>query len=251
MKYAIFSDIHGNLESLQIFMDWLLHRPELKPVCLGDVIGYGAHPNECVARLAENHIPCVMGNHEYALNFLQERKNINEYALRAMEWYDQVLSSDHREILRRLPLSMVIDQQLAVTHADFSDPAGFVYINSVCDARDSMAALPGVLGFYGHTHMPGIFVEDPAKPAGDRITWHGGESDGEPFRLDPACRYLINPGSLGQPRDGDPRAAFAVLDSEEQTVTFHRLVYNWEAEARAIREAGLPEFLAERLLVGY
>ncbi|MFB3785480.1 MAG: metallophosphoesterase [bacterium] len=251
MKYAIFSDIHSNYESLKFFLDFLHGQPGVMPICLGDVAGYAARPNECLNLLQENRIPVIMGNHDYAVNFIQERTAFNEYALQAIQWQDTVLTPENREILRRLPLSMVIDQNFAVTHADYSDPAEFHYVSAAVEAELSFAGLPAPVGFFGHTHCPGIFAEDPRRPAEDRITCLSLEPGDEPFRLDSEVRYLINPGSLGQPRDGDPRASFLVYDSCERSVMFHRLAYDCEAEARAIREAGLPDLLADRLLGGY
>ncbi len=251
MQYAIFSDVHSNLESLKSLLRFLGGRPEVMPLCLGDAVGYAARPNECLALLRENQIPLLMGNHDYAANYIQERLTFNEYALQAIHWQDTVLTPEHKEMLRRLPLSMVIENRFAVTHADFSDPAGFVYIASAWDARLSFEALPAPVGFYGHTHIPTVLTQDPRLPESAQITGAPLVPDRESIQLDPELRYLINPGSLGQPRDGDPRASFVIFDAGAGTVTFHRLPYDYEEEARAVRDAGLPDFLAGRLIGGY
>jgi len=250
MKYAIFSDIHSNLEALKKF---IAHTSDLnvKWICLGDVIGYASHPNECIQLLREHKVPVILGNHDSALLKAFERRKFNLLARSAIEWHAKEVTPANRKWLGELPLGAIYQKLFSVTHADFSSPGDFPYIITAQDAQKSIAAMKTTIGFYGHTHIPMVFAEDPKKAQSEEERIVIRQIRGEKkFALQTGKRYLINPGSLGQPRDGDPRMGYVIFDTDEMTIAFHRLEYNCHLESKSILDAKLPSQLAERLLVG-
>ncbi len=247
MKYVIFGDIHSNYEALKTF--FLLTDPlkNIQRICLGDIVGYAAHPNECLEMIHRREIPTVMGNHEYAIINPVERETFNHIARTAIEWQYSQLTRIHCNLIGQYPYVLPIDDLFTVTHADFHTPETFSYLNSEEDARFSFAELDTQIGFFGHTHLPMIFIEDHDRQI-ECLPIYG---NSESLPLEEGKRYLINPGSLGQPRDGNCRAAYAMLDSEEMTITFHRIDYDIEKEMESIKDADLPEILADRLKIGF
>ncbi|RJP30566.1 MAG: metallophosphoesterase [Candidatus Omnitrophota bacterium] len=251
MKYVIFGDIHSNLEALKTF--FLLTDPlkNIKRICLGDIVGYAAHPNECIEMIQKRDIPAVMGNHELAILNPIERETFNHVARKAIEWQSATIHDQNRKTISRFPYTLHFDGLFDVTHANFFNPEIFSYMNSDEEAERAFSALQTNLGFFGHTHVPRIYTQNPHPGRTEPIQMETIYGEKVKITLENNKRYLINPGSLGQPRDGDPRAAYAVLDSEEMSVTFHRIPYDVEKEARHVRETHLPDILATRLLVGY
>ncbi|MEW6236373.1 MAG: metallophosphoesterase family protein [Candidatus Omnitrophota bacterium] len=250
MKYAIFSDIHSNWEALK---KYIAHTSGLglKWICLGDVVGYASHPNECIQLLREHNIPVLMGNHDSALLKAFERRKFNLLARSAIEWHAKEVTPANRQWLGELPLGAIYQKLFSVTHADFSSPGDFPYIITAQDAQRSLAAMKTIIGFYGHTHIPMVFAEDPKKAPGEEGRIVIRQIRGiKKFALQTGKRYLINPGSLGQPRDGDPRMSYVIFDTDEMTVSYQRLEYDYHLESKSILEAKLPPQLAERLLVG-
>ena len=252
MPYAIFSDVHSNFEALKSFFDQTDPEENLVRVCLGDLVGYAACPNECVGMIREREIPVVIGNHDLAVLDLIEKESFNELARVAIEWHVETLSDDHKRYLSTLPFTQTIDDHFAITHADFSSPVEFPYVVDKRDASLSFSGLETQIGFFGHTHVPAICTEDESRPMDDWVTFELIYGDNQEVVLHPEKRYLINPGSIGQPRDGDPRAAYVIFEPEEMSVTYRRLSYDCEKEAERIREtAALPPLMADRLLHGF
>ncbi|TKJ41524.1 metallophosphoesterase [candidate division LCP-89 bacterium B3_LCP] len=228
MKLALISDIHSNLEALTAALEAVERFKPDELICLGDIVGYGADPGECI-ELVRNHTSrVIMGNHDAAVaNLLQPENNFNDYALTAIHWTRSVLSDDHRDYLKTLPLEILFDD-LHLVHGTPGNPGSFDYVLTTYDAEVQFTNIKGSNCFIGHTHRPGIYMErDPVDKT-------------QPKRI-------INIGSVGQPRDGDPRLCFALYETKTEEVEFIRVEYDIETAATKIRTAGLPALLAERL----
>lgn len=239
MRIAVLSDIHSNLVALDAV---LAHAGELDAVWqLGDVVGYGPEPDAVVARLREIGAVGVRGNHDAAAVGGREIDAFNPEARTAMEWTRRHLAPDTIAWLRALPERRVMDDTTLV-HGSPRDPI-WEYVTAASIARANLDTLDTVRALNGHTHVPIAFVAD-----GDRIRTVAPKA-GTELRIGDAP-MLVNPGSVGQPRDGNPRASYLVLDPEAGTVVWQRVAYDIAAVADAMRRAGLPERLAERLRHG-
>lgn len=242
MKLFVCSDVHGNVRALDAVLAAYREFSPCRLLFLGDAVGYGAHPDACLDRLlALPRSRLVMGNHDWAVLDLSEKDNFNSDAFIAIDWTVNTLKGKYNDALvRKFDMTVECDEFLAA-HGSPAYPEEFSYISSIFTAEKVFMAFDFSLCFVGHTHLPMVY------------TYTSGPKSLEPgksFALDPSGRYIINPGSVGQPRDGDNRASFMVFDPDEKTVTLHRREYDIEAEAKDIREAGLPERFAERLFTG-
>jgi diadenosine tetraphosphatase ApaH/serine/threonine PP2A family protein phosphatase len=238
MRIAVLSDIHANLPALDAVLaatgdvDGVWH--------LGDVVGYGPDPDGVVDRLREIGAVGVRGNHDAAAAGGDEIDWFNPEARRAMEWTRQAISPETVAWLRALPDRRSIEG-CELVHGSLREPM-WEYVTSLSVARANLDLLDARIGLHGHTHVPIAWLE----ASGGDARHHPG--DGE-LRLD-GRRALINPGSVGQPRDGDPAASFLVLDTSSGSAAWHRVGYDVAAVQRAMREAGLPPSLSARLSVG-
>ncbi len=245
MRALVVSDIHGNLHALRAVLGAAGSFDELWN--LGDTVGYGAHPNEVIETLRAGAKVNVRGNHDRACAGLSDTHSFNPVAAQAAAWTEAHLTAENLAWLKAMPKGPVPAGGYA-TCAHGSPLHEDHYILSMRDAWTPLQRMATALTFFGHTHVQGAFAQQGAEweevhPACDE--------DGEcSLALGPEARYLINPGSVGQPRDRDPRAAFALYDSETGCVTFRRVPYDIPAAQRAIRAAGLPERLATRLGTG-
>jgi diadenosine tetraphosphatase ApaH/serine/threonine PP2A family protein phosphatase len=239
MRIAVLSDIHSNLVALDAVLghvgavDAIWH--------LGDIVGYGPDPDGVVDRLATLGAIGVRGNHDAAATGGAEIDWFNPDARRAMEWTRAAISATTVAWLAALPESLVEDDWTLV-HGSPRDPI-WEYVTSTPVARASLAALTTPFGLHGHTHLPIVWVEEDGRV--DAIS----PADGSSFRL-AGRRALLNPGSVGQPRDGDPAASCLVLDTDRGLATWHRVRYDIGAVQRAMRERGLPARLVDRLSLG-
>jgi|SRR6267378_417224 len=240
MVHAIVSDIHGNLEALgAVFADLEQHRPA-SLACLGDFVGYGASPNECIDQLRPKLEAAVIGNHDLAAIGRLRLGGFNSEAAEAARWTDRALSAENRAWLEGLPYSTSWRGALLV-HASPMHPEEWNYVLSPADAEAEMAACTEALVLIGHSHYPGTF----------EVTGNGARyTRAEEVEVVAGRRYLVNVGSVGQPRDGDARAAYLLYDDSARTLRHMRLEYDVESAMTRIREAGLPPFLAERLRWG-
>lgn len=245
MRYLIVSDIHGNLAAL----DAVLAHADMETIdqlwCLGDVVGYGPCPNECIARLREfpsHH--CVAGNHDWAAIGRMDIVEFNPIAQIACQWTSEQLTPKNRAFLESLPTRM-IEGSSTLVHGSPREPI-WEYIIYPSTAQLNFQFFDTQLCFVGHTHAPAIFQE--------ATTNHGFEisipSQGEAIEIDDE-RLIINPGSVGQPRDGDPWAAYMILDTEERILEYHRIPYDVALTGRLMMERGLPESLINRLGFGW
>jgi diadenosine tetraphosphatase ApaH/serine/threonine PP2A family protein phosphatase len=245
-RIAVLSDVHSNLEALEAV---LAEAPSLQAdryyLC-GDLVGYGADPEEVLGRLLELPLlGMVAGNHDLAAVDRFPLGWFNPVAEAALRWTASQLTPAHLETLRALePLERTRDALLV--HGSVVSPADeYLLPNDVPAAGRSFERDRFRVGFFGHTHVPTVFeTEDDGRVAGRWV-------EGEPrLELGPNRRYLLNPGSVGQPRDGDPRASFLVYDTDACSVEWHRVGYDVAAAQRKILDAGLPSMLAERLSEG-
>lgn len=248
MRALLLSDIHGNLHALRAVLE---HAPAHDTVWnLGDIVGYGANPNEVIEQVRGLGPTFVRGNHDRACCGLTDLEWFNPVAARAARWTQCVLSSEHIAWLRHLPQGPVApDETIRCAHGSLLDEDE--YVLSPRDASHSLAAGGPSVNFFGHTHLQGGFATDGEQWY--RLTpdyYTRAEAEVWRLPLSSGARYLLNPGSVGQPRDGDWRAAFAVYDRETNTVEFHRVPYDVRAAADAIVRAGLPHRLATRLRDG-
>ena len=239
MRIAVLSDIHSNLEALTAV---LAHAGSVDAVWqLGDVVGYGPEPDAVVATLAAVGAVGVRGNHDAAALGGPEIDWFNPDARAAAEWTRDRLADDTRTWLSALPETLAVGD-VTLVHGSPRDPLR-EYITNAAIARANLGAVTTPHVLHGHTHVPVAFTAD-----GDRMGVVA-PSAGSSLAFD-GRRALINPGSVGQPRDGDPRASYLVLDPEAPSVTWHRVPYDVRAVQTAIRAAGLPSRLADRLAVG-
>ncbi|HOZ48273.1 MAG TPA: metallophosphoesterase family protein [Candidatus Hydrogenedentes bacterium] len=240
MRYAIVSDIHSNLEAFETVLKAIENVGVDQIICLGDVVGYNGNPNECVAIIRERSIPTICGNHDAVASGIEEPWGFNPIALAAALWTREALEPDNLEWLKALPDGRRFPDFLAA-HGAPGDRDTYLFswediIPHVPLVEDQDASLC----FFGHTHCPGIFSTDGVYSIDD---------DGR-FVLGNGKTFFINPGSVGQPRDGDPRAAFGLFDTESSTFQQIRTSYPVQEAASCVTKVGLPTFLAERLLVG-
>jgi predicted phosphodiesterase len=239
VRVAVFSDVHGNLHALEAVLESLAAESPDAVWCLGDVVGYGPRPNRCCALVAERADLCLIGNHDLAV---LGRLDLEEFAPDAAEsarWTASVLEDQSRTFLEGLSPSASHDG-VGLYHASPRDPVWeYVLSPQVVVASLYEAEEPVVL--VGHSHVALAFALDESLLTG------GLAPDGTEFALAEEARTLLNPGSVGQPRDSDPRAAWLLLDLEARTARFHRVSYPVERTQDEIRERGLPESLAERL----
>jgi len=241
MKWAILSDVHGNLEAFQSVIEDLRNQGAEQVGFLGDVVGYGANPNECLALLRELSECAVAGNHDSGVAELTDTDTFNGAAHTAVLWTRKQLSAENIAYLRRLPL---LHQREGITfvHASPDRPDEWNYILTFPEAEEGFHALAGDLAFVGHTHRPVILAKAP----NEEVTVLSQEE----ATLKEGIRYIINVGSVGQPRDGNPQAAYGLYDDAAKKYILRRVTYNIRAAQKKISKAGLPSFLAQRLSKG-
>lgn len=240
MRSAFISDIHGNLEALEAVLGEIEESGVDAIVCLGDIVGYGANPNECIDLVRPLTERIVVGNHDHAAVGLTDASYFNPWARAAVLWSGEMLTQEHRDYLAGLPFALVFDNQRYV-HSSPSAPAEWRYVLSVQDVEHEFAAFSERICLLGHSHQPLLGVEAGAECRVERDS---------AFTLEPTNRYIINAGSVGQPRDYDPRACYVIYDSDADRVEFHRVPYDIRRAQEKIQDAGLPPFLAERLSFG-
>ncbi|MDQ3198467.1 MAG: metallophosphoesterase family protein [Chthoniobacterales bacterium] len=239
MRFAILSDIHANLEALEAVLLDAETQGCTHFVCLGDVVGYNASPSECVKIIQDLECPVVKGNHDEQASIISSSEGFNELAEEAIDWTRAQLSADEKAWLSDLRLTRQV-RDFTVVHATLDTPGQWGYVFNDLDAIASFTYQHTTLCFFGHTHWPTAFVRDDTvrRLAIGQIVLTAGK------------KYFINPGSIGQPRDRDWRAAYSILHTDRNVVEQRRVKYDLETAQRKIRQAGLPDRLADRLAVG-
>jgi len=245
MRYGIISDIHGNLEALKVVLDYLKQVEKIdRFICGGDIVGYGAKPNECIEIVRElDSCLTVAGNHDWAAIGLEDTSFFNPIAREAVEWTGRHLTEENRNYLRNLA-SGLKENDFMLVHGSPRDP-----INEyIFEQQTFLANLPEIkknICFVGHTHVPLCFYAKDSQEI-DEVPLN----DGVVLGMQPLYKYLVNCGSVGQPRDGDPRACIGIYDEKEKSVTIRRLEYDIGRTQQEILSAGLPAALALRLMYG-
>jgi diadenosine tetraphosphatase ApaH/serine/threonine PP2A family protein phosphatase len=242
---ALFSDIHANRQAFSACLDFAKAHGADRIICLGDYVGYGADPEwavETVMDLVDKGALAVRGNHDHAVAVSSETMNAEAQA--AIEWTRGQLGAAQRRFLAELPLMLEEDDRLYV-HSEASSPARWRYVLSTADAGRSLLATDAHVTFAGHVHKPALY----SISATGKMTSFVPIS-GVTVQLLSGRRWLTILGSVGQPRDGDPAASFAMYDADSREITWCRVPYDVETAARRIRDNGLPTWLADRLLVG-
>jgi predicted phosphodiesterase len=246
MRLLVLTDIHANLTALEAALN-VAEGSWQHLVCLGDVVGYGPDPNEVTTRIRELGAVTIRGNHDKAVAELMATDDFNPIAKAAVDWTRAQLSNDNMAWLASLPQGPMEAEGVVLVHGAFQDEDEYVF--TPAQALEGLLDSTSQVTFFGHTHHQGGFSYQDSElevlPVHPRLT--------EPrcaLRLEPSKRYLLNPGSIGQPRDTDPRAGFAIADLENGTVEFWRVPYDINSVQQRMRAARLPEPLALRLQVG-
>jgi predicted phosphodiesterase len=239
MKFAILGDIHANLEALQAVLADAEEFGCDQYVCLGDVVGYGASPSECLEMIKNLNCPTVKGNHDEGCSQEDSLDDLNPLAQAALYWTRAQLSEEQKQWLRDLKMVRQV-RDFTIVHATLDSPNNWCYVTNRFDAMASLSYQFTQLCFYGHTHVPRIFEKSNSVRA----------NSSNETSLVKGIKYFINAGSVGQPRDGDWRAAYAVYDVDQQLVQIRRVEYDIALAQQKIKDAGLPEMLAERLALG-
>ena len=246
MRILVLSDLHSNATALDAVLDTAKDRWDLS-VCLGDVVGYGPDPNEVTARLRELGTQTIRGNHDKAVTGLMNTDDFNPVAKSAVDWTRAQLQPDHLAWLAALPHGPFETDGIVLVHGAFQDEDEYVF--TPAQALDGLLDSAAEITFFGHTHHQGGFSYQDSQLEVLQIHPRMSESFAA-LRIEQPRRYLLNPGSIGQPRDGDPRAAFAIADLEHHVVEFWRVPYDISMVQKRMRTARLPEPLVQRLTVG-
>ncbi len=241
MKYAILGDIHSNLEALTAVLAKAREEGVEKYICTGDIVGYNANPRECLETIRDLQPEVIVrGNHDdYAASDL-DLAGFNPQAASVVNWTRNHLTREERQWLSRLPLDRTLDARTTIVHATLDMPGRWGYIFDKLSAAASFTYQFTPVCFFGHTHIPGIFDKFGSVR----------ENGFQEVTFEPGHKYMINVGSVGQPRDGDPRAAFIVFDPDEKRIVLHRVEYDIATAQKKILKVGLPERCAHRLAIG-
>ena len=240
MRYAVISDVHSNLEALEAVLKDIKKRKIENVFFLGDAVGYGPNPNECVEMLKDHCKVLLAGNHDWASLGITDIEYFNEYAKEAILWTMKMLNEKNRKTLSTFPISKVMKKEnILFVHSTPKEPEQWHYLLTLWDAEINFHYFDQWICMLGHSHQPFVIEKFPS---GEMIT-HRREA-----RLGKGERYIINTGSVGQPRDRDPRACYVVLEGER--VEFIRVPYPIEKTQKKMSEAGLPLLLIQRLSEG-
>jgi len=239
MRFAILSDLHANLEATEAVLADAREQGCTDFVCLGDVVGYNANPHECLEIVRQMACPVVKGNHDEQASLEESSRDFNALAEMAINWTRAQLTEKDKDWLRDLPLTEQV-RDFTIVHATLDAPERWGYVFNVLDAAASFTYQHTTICFFGHTHVAGMFVRDDGvkRLKVDQLT------------IEPTKKYFINTGSVGQPRDGDWRAAYCIYHVEKHVVEQRRVEYDLATAQQKIIKAGLPVMLAERLKLG-
>ncbi|NJK91611.1 MAG: metallophosphoesterase family protein [Blastochloris sp.] len=236
MKFGIFGDIHSNLEGLEAVLEDMQKQKVTHAVCLGDIVGYNANPSECLELVRALGCPIVKGNHDEEASEERDIEHFNPLAYASMKYSREALSDEQKKFLRSIPFQKSVSD-FTIVHSTLDGPARWQYVFTAADAEASFTYQRTQACFFGHTHVPHLFVRDTMVH----------EFFYKRVVLQPDKRYFVNVGSVGQPRDGDWRAAYVIYDSKERTIELRRVPYDLAKAQSKIMSVGLPDRLAERL----
>ena len=239
MRYAIIADIHANLEAFNTVLADAKAMKCTHYACLGDVVGYNANPKECLDMVRAMNMPVVKGNHDEYCSSETDLEGFNPHAQEAINWTRDQLTEDDRKWLRDLRYIRLV-ASFSIVHATLDGPQKWGYVFDKLAAAASFTYQNTSVCFFGHTHVPVAFVRDAMVRGGTYSK----------FKTEPGKKYFVNVGSVGQPRDGNPKAAYVVYDLDEGSIELRRLEYDIGTTQRKILEAGLPPRVAHRLAEG-
>lgn len=245
MRALVVSDLHANAEALRVVFAKVRRKRFDSIFCLGDFVGYGAQPNQVLdaMRTFRGRKVYIRGNHDRVASGLDNADGFNQAAKAAALWTRDHLSAPNRRFLRDLSVGPVMHHDVLLCHGSPYDEDEYVF--NVHHAAQVLALFPAPIILFGHTHLPAVFsIDQDSNVSGFAVR------EDATVRLDPGKRYLINPGSVGQPRDRNPHSSFILLDTDKRTVQFFRVEYDVEKTQTSILKAGLPEILATRLTYG-
>jgi predicted phosphodiesterase len=241
LRYGIFGDIHGNLHALEAVLKAYESERIDTYLCTGDLVGYGAFPRECIAAVRKLTTHVVAGNHDFAVCEKLTLEFFNSYAKSAVLWTREALTAEDLEYLRGLQLTIILDHGVTLSHATIYDSHAFDYIQTQYDAHLSLQELQTATGFVGHSHIPITFYLKDGT-----VSWTmEPEIDVNAYE-----KVLVNVGSVGQPRDENPDAAYAIYDTDTGVIAVKRVPYDVEGAIAAIEKNKLPRILGERLRLG-
>lgn len=245
MKYFILSDIHSNLEAFQAVLEHTALQEEGEFIILGDLVGYGASPNETIEKILEmKPRVCIRGNHDKVVAGLETAEEFNTLAQIATDWTKRTLTEENRQFIQSLskgPLD--VDGEFLASHGSPLDEDNYVFTDD--EAFHVFQQVDFNICFFGHTHSPVVYAQ-----RGEKVSTYLPKIGSEKITMEEGVRYLLNPGSIGQPRDRIPKAGFALFDSEAKAVSFIRVPYRMDLASEKIIKAGLPSMLATRLMLG-
>ena len=239
MKFAIFGDVHSNLEALNAVLEDASSHDCTDFVCIGDIVGYNANPSECLDVIQKLDCPVVKGNHDEEASLDTELVGLNPLAQKSMQWTRDNLDLNQKKYLKELKLARHVGD-FTIVHATLDSPASWGYVTSKFDALESLGYQYTPVCFFGHTHVPAFYFKDL------RMEEHQGKS----IKIETGKKYQINVGSVGQPRDGDFRSSYCIYDVDERLIFNRRVGYDIKTAQEKILKAGLPEQLAHRLAEG-
>lgn len=237
MRYGIFSDVHSNFEAISAVLAAYQQERIERYLCIGDIVGYATDAHDCIRLIRDLKAQIVAGNHDWGASGKFDLEYFNPNAKETLVWTRKILSPEESDFLSGLPLAHS-EENFTLVHGTLDSPEKFYYLNNYDEADRTFTVLEKQICFVGHTHRQGVFVEAENNLFYKSLTR---------LELEDRKRYIINVGSVGQPRDGDSRACFVIYDSEAKTVELKRLEYNFNVTQNKILKAGLPDFLARRL----
>ncbi len=239
MKYAVIADIHANLEALEVVLADSREQKCTHYCCVGDVVGYNANPKECLNIVRDMAMPFVKGNHDEYCSTEDSLEGFNPHAAEAVNWTRKQLNDADKLWLRDMKYVRLV-ASFSMVHATLDGPGRWGYVFDKLAAAASFTYQNTSVCFFGHTHVPVAFIRDSVVRGGTYSK----------FKVEPGRKYFVNVGAVGQPRDGNPKAAYVIYDMDEGSIELRRLDYDIPKTQKKILEAGLPPRLADRLAVG-
>ena len=239
MRIALFGDIHANLEALEAVLEDTSRQGVTDYVCMGDIVGYNADPAACLERVRAMDCPTIKGNHDEDASGSHSLETMNPIAATALEWTRQQLSAEQRQWLARLRMVRQVSD-FTVVHSTLDQPAHWNYVTNRFDAMSNFSYQFTQICVHGHTHVPRVYMKT------DKVV----EVPADSIEIEDGAKYFINVGSVGQPRDGDWRACYAIYDLDHNMIVFRRVEYDIATTQRKIIAAALPPMLAERIQEG-
>jgi len=247
MRYLILSDIHSNVEALEACVQRAKHASYDSVLCCGDVVGYGPNPIEAVDGIRSLNALTIRGNHDRVAAGLDEPTQFNPHARRAVYWTRATLPDQYRDYLANLPIGPVaVGSEAQLVHGALTHEDDYIFTEADADENFVLAGKP--LTFFGHSHFPVVFCNDGRDSSFQATSYEFDEFIA--VKCEPGKKLLVNPGSVGQPRDGDPRASFAIWDADHGRIEFYRVEYDVKSTQRKMRDADLPAYLIDRLAHG-